>query len=59
MIVAGFAFGALIGASREVLNVHFLTDVLGGAALGLAWLAACLLACVLVGAQRRRYAEPS
>ncbi len=59
-IAAGFVLGALIGASRVVLNVHFLTDVLGGAALGLAWLAACLLAMWAVhDRRRRRYAEPS
>lgn len=59
-VAAGFVLGALIGASRVVLNVHFLTDVLGGAALGLAWLAACLLAMWAVHAcRRRRYAEPS
>ena len=58
-ICAGFALGALIAASRVVLNVHFLTDVLGGAALGHAWLAACLLLWNLVAARRRRYADPS
>jgi undecaprenyl-diphosphatase len=53
-IVAGFALGAAIGVSRVVLNVHFLTDVLGGAALGLAWLFACVLAAALLDRLRRR-----
>jgi undecaprenyl-diphosphatase len=51
-IAAGFAVGSLIGASRVVLDVHFLTDVVAGAALGLAWLAVCLLA---VHVARRRH----
>jgi len=42
-IATGFTLGALVGASRVILGVHYLTDVLGGAFLGLAWLSACLL----------------
>ncbi len=42
-IAAGFALGALVGASRVVLNVHYVSDVVAGYCLGLAWLCACLL----------------
>jgi undecaprenyl-diphosphatase len=51
-IVAGFTVGVLTGASRVVLNVHYVTDVLAGVCFGLAWLAACLLA--LRAIERRR-----
>ena len=43
LVVAGFGLGVMIAASRVVLNVHYVSDVLAGASLGLAWLLACVL----------------
>jgi len=44
--LAGIAVGIAVGvaASRVLLDVHWLTDVLGGLALGWAWFAACAVA---------------
>jgi undecaprenyl-diphosphatase len=56
-ILAGLGLGAVIGASRVVLGVHYVSDVLGGAFLGLAWLLACVLAARLVVRRWGRRAE--
>ena len=44
--LAGTAVGiaVAVAASRVLLDVHWLTDVLGGLALGWAWFAACAIA---------------
>lgn len=56
-MLATLALGALIllvGLSRVLLSVHWISDVLGGFALGLAWLVGSLLAARAFQAQRRR-----
>ena len=42
--LAGTAVGIAVALSRVLLDVHWLTDVLGGLALGWAWFAACAIA---------------
>jgi undecaprenyl-diphosphatase len=58
-VVAGFALGALIGASRVVLDVHYPSDVVAGGCLGLAWLVTCLLVARALDARRGRASRGS
>lgn len=53
VIAAAMAMVALVGFSRIYLGAHYLTDVLAGAAEGLAWLAICI---TTVSTLRRRRA---
>lgn len=44
----------LIGASRVILQVHFLSDVFAGFSLGLAWLAVCVGSTEFLRTARQR-----
>jgi membrane-associated phospholipid phosphatase len=48
IVLTAALLAILVGASRVYLGVHWLTDVLGGFALGLAWLAIVMVAWRLI-----------
>lgn len=57
LIVAAASCGVfLVGLSRVALGAHFLSDVLGAAAAGLAWLAVCITSVETL--RRRRLGRP-
>ena len=53
VVVGGSVVIILIGFSRMYLGVHYLSDVLGGMAEGVAWLALCLTAVETLRRRRR------
>jgi len=42
IVVGAVLLVLLVGLSRMYLGVHYLSDVLGGYAAGVVWLAACI-----------------
>jgi membrane-associated phospholipid phosphatase len=51
-LVAAAAVAFAIGASRVLLNVHFVSDVAAGFAVGLAWLCCCAIVKDVLAADR-------
>lgn len=59
VVTAAFSLATLIGLSRLTLGVHWLTDVLGGWALGTLWFAVVVVITEVAGSLQRREAGES
>jgi membrane-associated phospholipid phosphatase len=55
LLACALGIATMVGTSRVLLGVHWLTDVLGGAALGLAWFS---LATIAFGGRLLRFGAP-
>jgi len=53
VVIAGIALTALVGLSRVYLNVHYLSDVSGGWALGAACFALCAAVALVISQVRQ------
>jgi undecaprenyl-diphosphatase len=54
LVIAAFLLVSLIGFARLALGVHYITDVVGGFVLGLAWLAAATAAFSIWRTEERK-----
>lgn len=52
-LAAAFFMALAIGASRVLLNVHFVSDVAAGFAVGLAWLSCCAIVRDVLNGRRQ------
>jgi undecaprenyl-diphosphatase len=58
VLLAAVALAVAVAASRVLLGVHFLTDVVGGVLLGLGWTAVCAAVFVAWRLDEGRRVDP-